>query len=464
MIIFQDGKKKGKEKVMKKIAYVLTGVSLVSLTACSSTATSKLWPFGKSDSGPHAFQPANSIAYRCEGNFRFYVRYLDKGAAVWLILPEREFALNQVGTSKVYSNGSSTLDLTVDPVTLHLSASQKYDDCKIPTADSEKAMMKTSNPAQENDSANSEEGWMDKLMFWNHQDTKSSAQTESPDAHVKPVESNTPAVASQAANDKSTSVEKTTSTETTAKEAPAPSTEKGWWQRLKFWESDSKVSAQDTKASATPAPQKDEPTKSNETIAESPNQPDQTAELANDNPAVSSEEPNQTDSPKEASAEQHVVTPTTEVPETVMDANAMIEAQVNANHVTDLMEVEPSKSLPEAADADTAILKMLEAWVNAWRTKDINAYLNFYSANFVADGMSKKTWEAMRRERLGKNKNTIQITLEDVHIESKQNKAVVSFNQHYVSGSLDDKAIKRLDLINLNGQWMIVRESVKPLK
>ena len=107
------------------------------ISACSTVkdmTNVDLWPFGKGGDQGREYQPANSTPYICEGNKKFFVRYLEKGASVWLILPDREVALAQVGSSKVYSNGISKLDLSSDDVSLEVNETTKYVGCKSNSA------------------------------------------------------------------------------------------------------------------------------------------------------------------------------------------------------------------------------------------------------------------------------------------------------------------------------------------
>ena len=79
--------------------------------------------------------PVNSITYQCEGGKRFYLRYLDSGAAAWVILPEREFRLDRIagdpGTR--YGNGKAVLQVQGEEATLLDGPTLNYVGCKSPT-------------------------------------------------------------------------------------------------------------------------------------------------------------------------------------------------------------------------------------------------------------------------------------------------------------------------------------------
>ena len=171
-----------------------------SISACSTVkdmTNVDLWPFGKGGEQGHEYLPANSTAYICDGNKKFYARYLDKGTSVWLILPDREVALAQVGSSKVYSNGISKLDLSGSDVSLEVNETTKYVGCKSnsvaavskvenkPASTTQVVSKPEAKPAlkAEAKSETSEKGWFDRLKFW-----ESDEKPKQAEAAIKPVE------------------------------------------------------------------------------------------------------------------------------------------------------------------------------------------------------------------------------------------------------------------------------------
>jgi membrane-bound inhibitor of C-type lysozyme len=85
--------------------------------------------------------PVNSTAYHCAGGKRLYVRYLENGAAAWVILPEREFRLDKVageGATR-YGGGKAVLAVNGDEVTLSDGPTVSYAACKVPVAAAEPA-------------------------------------------------------------------------------------------------------------------------------------------------------------------------------------------------------------------------------------------------------------------------------------------------------------------------------------
>ena len=102
------------------------------LSACGSVSVN-LWPFGGDKEQDPSRTPAGASAYQCEGGKRLFVRYLDNGAAAWVILPDREFRLNKItsGTGTRYSNGSATLDVKDGGAVLSDGATVTHAGCKV---------------------------------------------------------------------------------------------------------------------------------------------------------------------------------------------------------------------------------------------------------------------------------------------------------------------------------------------
>ena len=125
-------------------------------------------------------------------------------------------------------------------------------------------------------------------------------------------------------------------------------------------------------------------------------------------------------------------------------------------------EVPQQKATDEAAPVETKteIAAMVNAWADAWRTKNVEAYLKFYSDKFAPEGMSRKAWVSQRKQRITGQSGSIGLMLEAVKIEVNGKVAQVEFLQHYSSGKFADHVTKVLSLSNEQKQWLIVKESV----
>jgi membrane-bound inhibitor of C-type lysozyme len=118
-----------KHQITLGAALTLAGLTLL-LGACGSVS---VWPFNSGKEQDVSRTPPGATAYACEGGTRLFVRYLDNGAAAWVILPEREFRLNKAAsdTGTRYSNGNATLDIKDGVTTLSDGAAMTHAGCKV---------------------------------------------------------------------------------------------------------------------------------------------------------------------------------------------------------------------------------------------------------------------------------------------------------------------------------------------
>ncbi|HSH72238.1 MAG TPA: outer membrane protein assembly factor BamE [Methylophilaceae bacterium] len=127
----------------------------------------------------------------------------------------------------------------------------------------------------------------------------------------------------------------------------------------------------------------------------------------------------------------------------------------------------PSAVLPAVSDLKNpeVVTARVNAWADAWRNKDVAAYLQFYSDKFVPDSLpSKKAWVAQRKQRLAKP-GKIDLVLDEVKVSVDGETATAEFTQKYSAQGFSDNVNKVLKL-NLehtksNGEnnWFIVKES-----
>lgn len=105
--------------------------AMLLLAGCGSV-TPKVWPFSDSSVTERARGPENATEYRCEGGKSFHVRYLEGGAAAWLIYPDRQVRLDKAaGTAGArYSNGIAVLQLDGERFSLTDGPTISYLGCK----------------------------------------------------------------------------------------------------------------------------------------------------------------------------------------------------------------------------------------------------------------------------------------------------------------------------------------------
>lgn len=107
----------------------VAGISL--LTGCGEMKM-KVWPFGNDTVQERSRTPVNATEYQCAAGKRFYVRTLEGGAAVWLILPERELRLERTGpdSGTRYAKGSTMLEISGNAATLKDGTATAFAGCK----------------------------------------------------------------------------------------------------------------------------------------------------------------------------------------------------------------------------------------------------------------------------------------------------------------------------------------------
>ncbi|AVT09970.1 tetratricopeptide repeat protein [Paracidovorax avenae] len=112
-----------------------------------------------------------------------------------------------------------------------------------------------------------------------------------------------------------------------------------------------------------------------------------------------------------------------------------------------------------SATAEKEVAAAVRAWASAWEGQDMHGYLGAYDPSYTPSGkQSRAAWEKERRDRIvGRAK--INVSISDLQVTVKDNKAQARFRQGYSSGSYSVNSRKTLDLVHTGGRWLIVRES-----
>lgn len=115
---------------------------------------------------------------------------------------------------------------------------------------------------------------------------------------------------------------------------------------------------------------------------------------------------------------------------------------------------------PAAPSADGGVANFVTAWARVWSDGDVEKYLAAYSPAFVpADGLTRKAWEAQRRQRVDKGR-AIVVKARDIRVENASaTRATVLFVQQYSARGVTDLSNKTLQLERLDGTWRITRET-----
>ena len=75
-------------------------------------------------------RPENSIEYNCERKKTFFILYLNEKKSIWLILPGREFKLNQIDESEsTYTNDITTLEISAEKTQIKNEKEVLYSEC-----------------------------------------------------------------------------------------------------------------------------------------------------------------------------------------------------------------------------------------------------------------------------------------------------------------------------------------------
>lgn len=123
----------------------------------------------------------------------------------------------------------------------------------------------------------------------------------------------------------------------------------------------------------------------------------------------------------------------------------------------------PAAAVPTAMPAqpgEAQARALIDRWRQAWASRDVDAYLGCYGADFQPiDGQSRSGWAAARRKKLSTPAD-INLQVRDIrfeHVTSDRLRAV--FLQDYASGSYRETARpKTLLLSKQDGDWRIAGE------
>ena len=104
-------------------------------------------------------------------------------------------------------------------------------------------------------------------------------------------------------------------------------------------------------------------------------------------------------------------------------------------------------------------VRFLERWAATWSAQDVEAYLGFYSNDFIpAGGLDYAEWIRQRRERLQRPEEFL-VTLSAIELRGEVDGLVqLEAIQDYRSGRYFDRILRLFDLYPQDGSWKIARE------
>lgn len=142
-----------------------------------------------------------------------------------------------------------------------------------------------------------------------------------------------------------------------------------------------------------------------------------------------------------------------------------LQAEANVEAIKpDVMPEFPGAA--SSASPEGQVMAALNAWAEAWRARDEEAYLAAYAASFRPEGgQTREQWEKRRRLLLGVSRN-IDLQIDGVATEAMtEERAQISFRQYYRSDTYRDAVIKQLKFVRADNRWLIEEEKVlAPIK
>ena len=109
---------------------------------------------------------------------------------------------------------------------------------------------------------------------------------------------------------------------------------------------------------------------------------------------------------------------------------------------------------------DKVIVKTVQEWMEAWSSKNMDKYAQFYARDFVCDGMGKTAW-VNRKKKLARKYDYIRVTGKNFKASPLKDGYKVSFVQYYKSSGFSTQGRKQLKLVRQDGEWKIFRENWK---
>ncbi len=152
------------------------------------------------------------------------------------------------------------------------------------------------------------------------------------------------------------------------------------------------------------------------------------------------------------------------------NAPAYVEPRVSAEtglrSDTDVAKIQPDVLPPfpgtePAAGNDTALLKTLTEWAEAWSRRDAEAYFAAYDERFLpADGATHEAWRRRKLQAFDATKS-LEVKIDSPVVErTEEGTATVTFKQYFRSDSYRDAVLKQLLMVERDGRWLIVEEKV----
>ncbi|OQY59522.1 MAG: hypothetical protein B6245_06090 [Desulfobacteraceae bacterium 4572_88] len=119
------------------------------------------------------------------------------------------------------------------------------------------------------------------------------------------------------------------------------------------------------------------------------------------------------------------------------------------------------RTVPDPKD-EREIAGILDEWLKAWSSKDIERYGGHYASDFQSQGMNRTSW-LNHKKRLNQKYAYIRVSKKGLTVRKSQERRIVSFVQSYESNAFKATGVKQLVLKREGGQWKIYRETWKKM-
>lgn len=105
-----------------------------------------------------------------------------------------------------------------------------------------------------------------------------------------------------------------------------------------------------------------------------------------------------------------------------------------------------------------AAMKMIESWRRSWEKSDFNAYMEYYSPNFISLGKRKQDWQKFKNTLSSRRGDSIQVSISEPKIIAFENQLLAVFMQNYKSSEHTDFGRKFLYLQWEGDRYRIIAE------
>lgn len=120
--------------------------------------------------------------------------------------------------------------------------------------------------------------------------------------------------------------------------------------------------------------------------------------------------------------------------------------------------VEPVAPTPKHSPVVSTVSQRLRDWADTWMAKDVDGYLAFYAKDFTPTRSTSAKWIEERRRLVSKT-GKIELTLDNIRTQVQGDTVVTRFDQKYSSSNYKDTSVKVLTWKQIDGKWLIVKES-----